>query len=82
VEYYYISDLERLGKIDNFVPYLYDEVKGWVIDNNNVLMDRIMGYDEGSIGNSSEIFKVEEITEEEANARIKKSEEDKHLLSK
>lgn len=37
-------------------------------------MDRIIGYDGESIGNSSELFKVEEITEDEANKRIKELE--------
>ncbi len=70
MDYYYLSDLNTVGKIDNFVPYLYHKEKGWVVDNENILMDRIMGYNGESIGNSSELFKVEEITEEEALKRI------------
>ncbi|WP_139904458.1 hypothetical protein [Clostridium thermarum] len=72
MEYYYIQDINKVGKINNFVPYLYDVEKGWVVDNNNILMDRIMGYDGELIGNSSELFNIEEISEEEADLKIKK----------
>lgn len=74
MEYYFINDLNRIGKVENFVPYLYEVKKGWVVDHSNALMDRIIGYDGESIGNSSELFKVEEITEDEANKRIKELE--------
>lgn len=70
MEYYLIRDLQKVGKTDKFVPYIYDSKKGWTVDNDNILMDRIMGYDGESIGNSSELFKVDEITEEEANKLI------------
>lgn len=70
MEYYYISDLNKLGKVDNFVPYLYDKEKGWIVDNDNILMDRIIGYDGETIGTSSELFKLEEITEDQANKII------------
>lgn len=66
MEYYLITDLKRIGRIDNFVPYIYDEQKGWIVDSNNLLMDRIMGYDGESIGSSSGLFNVKEISEEEA----------------
>lgn len=71
MEYYFIHDLNTVGKIENFVPYIYDIKTGWVVDNKNILMDRIMGYDEETIGNSSELFKIDGITEQEANAIIK-----------
>lgn len=64
--YYFLSDLNKVGKIDNYVPYLHDKEKGWVVDNDNILMDRVMGYDGESIGSSSDLFKIDEITEEEA----------------
>ncbi|MEM5817463.1 MAG: hypothetical protein AAGU16_06305 [Desulfitobacterium hafniense] len=69
--YYFLSDLSLVGKMDDFVPYLHDKDKGWIVDNNNLLMDRIMGYDGDGIGNSDMLFRVDEITEEEANQRIK-----------
>lgn len=71
MDYYFINDLKKVGKIDNYVPYIYDEKKGWIVDKNNILMDRIMGYDNGSIGSSSMLYRVSEITEEEANSKIK-----------
>ena len=72
MDYYFISDLNKVAKIENYVPYIYDKNNGWVVDNKNILMDRIMGYDGESIGNSSELFKVDSITEEQANKIIKK----------
>lgn len=71
MDYYFISDLNKVAKIENFVPYIYDKDKGWIVDNENILMDRIMGYDGESIGSSSSIFKVDEITEDQANKIIK-----------
>lgn len=71
MDYYFISDLNKVAKIENYVPYIYDKNNGWVVDNKNILMDRIMGYDGESIGNSSELFKVDSITEEQANKIIK-----------
>lgn len=54
MDYYFISDLNKVAKIENYVPYIYDKNNGWVVDNKNILMDRIMGYDGESIGNSSD----------------------------
>ncbi len=73
MEYYYIRDLKKVGKMDLFVPHLYDKQKGWVVDNDNVLMDRIMGYDplEG-IGNTDMLERAKTITEEEAIRLINK----------
>ena len=71
MEYYFIVDLNKVAKIENYGPYIYDKKNGWAIDNKNILMDRIMGYDGESIGNSSELFKVDSITEEQANKIIK-----------
>lgn len=70
MDYYFIVDLNKVAKMENYIPYIYDKNKGWVVDNNNILMDRIMGYDGESIGNSSELFKIESITEEQANKFI------------
>lgn len=70
MDYYFIVDLNKVAKMENYIPYLYDKNKGWVVDNNNILMDRIMGYDGESIGNSSQLFNIESITEEQANKLI------------
>ncbi len=69
--YYFMSDLNQVGKVEDFVPYLYDEDDGWIVDNDNLLMDRIMGYDDDRIGNTDILFRVDEITKEEADKKIK-----------
>lgn len=78
VTYYHIKDMNLLGKEDAYIPYLYKPSKGWVVDNDNILMDRIMGYDDSEpssspykIGNTSTIQLVEEISEEKAENFIK-----------
>ena len=79
VTYYRINDLNLLGKEEDFIPYLYKPEKGWTVDNDNILMDRLMGYDKSEpdnspygIGNLSMMERVEEITEEEANKIMEK----------
>lgn len=49
-----------------FECYIFDKQKGWVRDNEHILMDRIIGYDGERIGSSDMLFRVKEITEEEA----------------
>lgn len=78
VTYYRINDLDLLGKEEDYVPYLYKPGKGWVVDNNNILMDRIMGYDKSEpddspygIGNLSMMERVQEISQKEAEKIIK-----------
>lgn len=77
VTYYHIKDMNLLGKEEECIPYLYKQSKGWVVDNDNILMDRIMGYDDSEpsgspykIGNSSIIQLVVEISKEEADRVI------------
>lgn len=77
--YYHILDLDVIGKEEGFVPYVYDKVNGWIIDQSNLLMDRVMGYDitetkdsPYKIGNSDMTKRVKEISEEEALATISK----------
>jgi hypothetical protein len=79
VTYYRINDLDLLGKEEDYVPYLYKPGKGWVVDNDNVLMDRIMGFDESEpakspykTGNISIMELVEEISQQEAEKIIAK----------
>lgn len=67
--YFLIKDLDLVAKIEDFVPYIYYPERGWEVDNANLLMDRLMGYEDGSMGNSN-IFQVEEITEAEALKQI------------
>ncbi len=73
MEYYYLKDLNMVAKKEDFVPYIYDKKEGWTVDNKNILMDRVMGYDpmEG-IGNTDILDRVETITEQEALELIEK----------
>jgi len=75
--YYHIKDLNLLGKEEDYVPYVYTPGKGWVVDKDHILMDRIMGYDEFEpadspykIGNTSILESIEEISEKEAEKFI------------
>lgn len=70
MEYYYIKNLNIVGKIDNYVPFIYRKDEGWTVDNDNILMDRIMGYNGESIGNSSQLFEIKEITQKQAEELI------------
>ena len=71
IKYYYIIDLKIIGKVENYVPYLYKNEIGWIVDSENILMDRIMGYDFDDIGDSDIQEKVQNITEEEAQNILK-----------
>lgn len=78
VTYYRIKDLNLIGKMQDNIPYIYLTEQGWAADTDNILMDRLMGYDEtepkGSpyaIGNTSIMELVEEISEDEAERFIK-----------
>lgn len=75
--YYYISDLNKVGKEEEFIPYIYDKEKGWGVDESNILMDRIIGCDDTEpedspyrIGSSDMMDRISEITEEEALKKI------------
>lgn len=63
--YFKLSDLNIIAKLDDHVPYIFQKDKGWVVDNNNLLMDRIMNFEDSSV------FDYSEITEEEALNLIK-----------
>ena len=72
--YYRIKDLNMVGKEEDYVPYLYKSGKGWIVDHDNILMDR---YDESEasgspykIGNDSMMDLVEQISEKEAEKII------------
>lgn len=71
MQHYHLADINKVGKIDSFVPYIYDAQSGWRIDNENLLMDRLMGYDGETIGNGAELSKIDEITKEQADKIIK-----------
>lgn len=62
LKYFFIKDLKQIGKYEKGLPYLYINNK-WILDKENVIDDRIMGYDGESIGTST-IHDIEEISEE------------------
>lgn len=75
--YYHISDLNKVGKEEEFIPYIYDKEKGWCVDQSNILMDRIIGYDTTEpkdssyrIGSLDMMDRIREISEEEALKKI------------
>jgi len=53
-----------LGKLENLIPYLFDKEKGWNIDDQNLLTDRLIGYDGECIGSSSMLFKIIDVSNE------------------
>ncbi len=70
--YFKILDKDLIGRQDGmFDCHIFHPGEGWKKDTDNVLMDRIVGYDEDGIGNSDMMSRLEEITEEEANKLIK-----------
>lgn len=79
ISYYKIHDLNLIGKMDNRVCYIYNKDNGWIIDNNRVLLDRLIGYDEteesGSpykLGNMDMMSRIDKITKDEAMRLINK----------
>lgn len=65
VQYYRIKDVGLIGKMSDDVPYIFSKDEGWKVDNGNILMDRLIGYDGESIGSSDEMECLEEINEAE-----------------
>jgi len=66
INYYKIIDLNLIAKKEEHIPYIYDAEKGeWTVDKDNILTDRLMGYDEDRIGGSSMMNRIQEITDEE-----------------
>lgn len=66
IYYFIIHDLNLIGKMEDYVDYIYDNKQGWVPDKEHILSDRTIGYDGESIGSSDMLFRVDEIPEEEA----------------
>lgn len=62
-QYYYIKDLELVGKTVNLIPYIFTNRK-WVLDNDNLIDDRLMDYGDCSIQD------IDEITPKEAKQLI------------
>ena len=72
VTYYWINDLKIVGKKEDHIPYIYNKEKGWIIEPDHILSDRIIGYDGYEIGCSDMLFRVDKITEAEAMKLINK----------
>lgn len=60
---------------------MYRPGKGWIVDNDHILMDRLMGYDESEsddspykIGRMDMLLRIKKITNEEAENLIKEQE--------
>lgn len=40
VTYFYIDELNKLAKEEDYVPYLFNDSNGlWEVDNDNLIMD-------------------------------------------
>lgn len=70
VYYFIMHDLNQIGKMENFVYYIYEKDRGWIPDINHLLSDRLMGYDGLFVGCISMLSKVDEITKEKAYQMI------------
>lgn len=58
--YCYLNDIDIIAKKEDHVPYIYVKGKGWVVDNDNLMMDRIMDW------GTHRWYEVDDISEEEA----------------
>ena len=72
MKYYYIRDLSLFAKGDGLIQNYIFKNGEWVIDNDHIVSDRLMGYDPYEdddspykIGNISIMDEIEEISEEE-----------------
>ena len=65
--YLRIKDKGIIGRQDGmFECFVFVPGKGWEQDKDNLLMDRIIGYDGEEIGNTDTMNEIEEISEEDA----------------
>ncbi len=44
IHYCYLNDIDIVGKTEKHVPYIYQKCKGWIVDNENLIMDRYMDW--------------------------------------
>ncbi len=66
MQYYLIKDLNKLGKLQDSIPYIFEKGQGWIPDHKNILMDRIVGYDGESLGCMSMLSQIDAIDEDVA----------------
>lgn len=68
--FFKIIDLDMVGRIEHFVPYLWRNNE-WTVDQQHIIMDRLYGYEEGDgLGHTDMLERIMQITEEEALALI------------
>ena len=77
--YYYLNDIDVLGKSEDGVHYLFENGH-WQKDVSCKIMDRLCGYDPYDdtpygFGNSSVLFTIDEISKKEAYEYLNKTEE-------
>lgn len=66
-KYYKILDKDLIGRQDGvFECFIHGRDSGWLPDSENILMDRIIGYDGESVGSTDMLDRITEISEEEA----------------
>ncbi|MGO4987236.1 hypothetical protein ACTQ46_03050 [Gallicola sp. Sow4_E12] len=77
IQYYYLKDIKRIGKRDKEIYYLLDKEKGWILDEEKKIIDRLIGFDstktedpKSRIGNMEIISQIEEIDAEEVIERL------------
>lgn len=62
--YCYLNDIGIIAKKEDYIPYIYVKGAGWKVDNDNLMMDRIMDYGTHSWAD------VDDITEAQAKKFI------------
>ncbi len=71
VEYYFLKDLKQIGKREQENYYLFDEDRGWIVDEEKRIIDRLIGFDstkpensDSRIGNLEIIKQITELSPE------------------
>ena len=69
------KDLNLVGRQDGmFECFVFRPGSGWEEDTEHVLMDRLIGYDEDTIGSTDMLSRIEKITEQDAMRAIMRAE--------
>ncbi|MDL2211641.1 hypothetical protein LJB88_02065 [Erysipelotrichaceae bacterium OttesenSCG-928-M19] len=78
LKFFKIHDINVVGKQENGIYYLYKDNQ-WVVDEDNIITDRLVGFDETEpedspyrIGNTDMLMRIDEITEDVAKELIDK----------
>lgn len=66
-DYYRIKDKGMIARQDDmFSCAVFVPGRGWVHDSDNLLLDRMVGFDGNGIGNTDIMSQIEKISEKEA----------------